>query len=283
MTMSTRFLLTGLGVAALLTGCVQSVEDALPKPSRPSTASASPPVAIVEGHPITAEIFDLFIAAQTQGHKAAELPPEVRQRALDELIRVYVARAQAEKEGFDAKPEIAARLDVSAATLLADQVNSAFLAGKEPTDAELRTEYDSAIADMPKVEYHARHVLVASEAEARNIIGALGKGANIADIARQVSMDGGSKQQGGDLGWFPAERMVKPFAAALVALKKGEFTREPVKSNFGWHVIRLEDTRPLAPPPLDQVREQVKRMVQQKQLETYLDGLAKGMKIERKM
>jgi len=283
MTMSTRFLLTGLGVAALLSGCVQSVEDALPKPPRPSAASASPPVAVVEGHPITAEVFDLFISAQTQGHKAAELPPDVRQRALDELIRVYVARAQAEKEGIDAKPDIAARLDVSAATLLADQLNSAFLAGKEPTDAELRAEYDSAVASMPKVEYHARHVLVATEAEARNIIAALSKGANIADIARQASMDGGSKQQGGDLGWFPAERMVKPFADALVGLKKGDFTREPVKSNFGWHVIRLEDTRPLAPPPLDKVRDQVKRMVQQKHLETYLDGLAKGMKIERKM
>jgi peptidyl-prolyl cis-trans isomerase C len=283
MTISTRILLTGLGVAALLTGCVQRVEDALPKPARPAIASTRPPVAIVEGHPISAEVFDLFVSAQTHGRKTAELPPEVRQRALDELIRVYVARAQAEKQGIDAKPEIAARLDVSAATLLADQLNSAFLQGKEPTEAEMRAEYDSAVAGMPKVEYRARHVLVATEKEARDVITALGRGANIADIAKQASLDGGSKQQGGDLGWFAAERMVKPFAAALVALKKGEYTQQPVQSNFGWHVIRLEDSRPLTPPPLDQVREQLKHMVQQKQLETYLDGLATNMKIERKL
>lgn len=281
MTMATRILLAGLSVSALLAGCVQSVEDALPEPARRTAASAHPPVAVVDGRAISAEVFDLFVGARTQGRKAADLPPEVRQRALDELIRVYVARAEAEKQGLDASPEIAAQIDIAATTLLADQVNTAFMKGKQPTDAEIRAEYDSAVAGMPKVEYRARHVLVASEAEARNVIAALDKGANIADLATKLSQDGGSKDQGGDLGWFAAERMVKPFAAALVGLKKGEFTREPVKSNFGWHVIKLEATRPLTPPPLEQVRDQVQRMVQERQLETHLDELAKSMKIER--
>jgi peptidyl-prolyl cis-trans isomerase C len=283
MTMSTRVLLTSLSLTVLLAGCVQSVEDALPKPARKTPASAQPPVAVVDGRPISAETFDLFVGARTQGRKAADLPPEVRQRALDELIRVYVARAEAEKQGLDAKAEIAAQIDIAATTLLADQVNTAFMQGRQPTDAQIRAEYDSAVASMPKLEYRARHVLVKSEEEARNVIAALDKGANIADIASKVSQDGGSKDQGGDLGWFAAERMVKPFAAALTGLKKGEFTREPVKSNFGWHVIKLEATRPLTPPPLDQVREQVQRMVQEKQLEAHLDELAKGMKIERTM
>jgi peptidyl-prolyl cis-trans isomerase C len=280
-----RLLLPACAAAVLAAGCVQSVEDALPKAKGAAAPviGAKPPVATVDGRPIAHESFELFVSAQTQGRKPEDLPPEVRQQFLEEIIRVYVARAQAEKEGLDRKPEIAARLDVATASLLANQVNDEYAAKAKPSDADVKAEYDAVVATLPKVEYRARHVLVKTEQEARDIIAALGRGASIADIAKKASQDGGSRENGGDLGWFRADRMVKPFADALATLQKGGITQQPVKSEFGWHVIKLEDTRPIAVPPLDQVRDQVARMVEQKKLTAYLDGLAKGMKIERKL
>lgn len=280
-----RLLLPACVAAVLATGCVQSVDDALPKPAGGAAPviGAKPPVATVNGRPIPRESFELFVSAQTQGRKPEDLPPEVRQQFLEEIIRVYVARAQAEKEGLDRKPEIAARLDVATASMLANQINEEFAAKTKASDAEVKAEYDAVLATLPKVEYRARHVLVKTEQEARDIISALGRGANFAAIAKKSSQDGGSRDSGGELGWFRADRMVKPFADALGTLQKGGITQEPVKSEFGWHVIQLEDTRPIAVPPLEQVREQVARMVEQKKLTTYLDGLAKDMKIERKL
>lgn len=131
--------------------------------------------------------------------------------------------------------------------------SEAFLKDKKATDDEVRAEYDKRIASMPKTQYKARHILVGGEDAAKSIIAQLRKGAKFEDLAKAQSLDS-SKSSGGDLGWFNASGMVKPFADAVAALKKGEVTATPVKTEYGWHVIRLDDTRDTPVPPLDQVK-----------------------------
>jgi peptidyl-prolyl cis-trans isomerase C len=135
---------------------------------------------------------------------------------------------------------------------------------------------------MDKTEYHARHILVDSKEKAEAVIKKLKGGAKFEDVAKAESSDN-SKNNGGDLGWFTLARMVKPFGDAVKGLKKGEITPEPVQTQFGWHVIQLEDTRDVTPPPFDQVKTQVTNGVIQKKLQAYVEDLKKNAKIEKKM
>jgi len=134
---------------------------------------------------------------------------------------------------------------------------------------------------MPKTQYHARHILVANQAQAQKDIDQLKKGAKFEDLAKKDSTDA-SKNQGGDLGWFSPSNMVKPFADAVTSLKKGEYTQTPVQTQYGWHVIQLEDTRDAAPPPFDQVKQQLTDAVMRKKLQAYVETLKKQATIEKK-
>jgi peptidyl-prolyl cis-trans isomerase C len=133
---------------------------------------------------------------------------------------------------------------------------------------------------MDKTEYHARHILVATKEKADQLIKKIKAGAKFEDVAKAESTDN-SKTNGGDLGWFTLSRMVKPFADAVKGLKKGEMTPEPVQTQYGYHIIKLEDTRDVAPPPFDQVKAQVAKGVMQKKLAAYVDDLKKSAKIEK--
>jgi peptidyl-prolyl cis-trans isomerase C len=243
------------------------------------------PVAIVNGNNVTREEFDFYVKQLTQGKGPVELTPDQKNQVLDELVTMQLLAAQGLKDGVDNDAEVAARLHVTRLRLLADAESQKVLKGKDPTDEELHAEYDQAVAGLDKTEYHARHILVASKdkALAEEIIKKLKAGAKFEDLAKQYSIDPGSKAKGGDLDWFAAGRMVKPFGDALKTLKKGEVTPAPVETQYGWHVIQLEDTRDAPPPPFDQVKEQVKKIVMQKKLQAYIDELKKTAKIEKKL
>ncbi len=243
------------------------------------------PVATVNGNNISRAEFDFYVKQLTQGKGPVELTPDQKNQVLDQLIDMQLLAAQGVKDGVENDPEVAARLHVARLRLLADAEEQNFVKGKEPTDAELHAEYDAQVASLDKTEYHARHILVAAKdkALAEDIIKKLDKGAKFEDLAKQYSIDTGSKAKGGDLDWFAAGRMVKPFSDALKGLKKGEITQQPVETQFGWHIIQLEDTRDAPPPPFDQVKEQVKKIVLQKRLQAYLDGLKKTATIEKKL
>jgi peptidyl-prolyl cis-trans isomerase C len=135
---------------------------------------------------------------------------------------------------------------------------------------------------MPHLEYHARHILVATEPFAEKIIERLEKGEDFADLAKAESMDS-SRTNGGDLGWFTPDHMVKSFADAVVALKPGEYTHKPVHTQYGWHVIQLVAVRDVTPPPFDSVRQRLIQIVESKEFTAYVDGLEKNAKIERKL
>jgi len=164
--------------------------------------------------------------------------------------------------------------------VLEQAMQEKYLKARTPTDADLKAEYDNQVALMPKTEYHARHILLPTQEAAQATISKLEKGAKWEELAKQ-STDPGSKNNGGDLGWFSPERMVPQFSGALLALKPNEFTHQPIQTQFGWHVIQLLGTREVTPPPYDQVKGRLEQVVQAKKFRAYGDELMKGAKVEK--
>ena len=266
---------------AVLAACGKTQQPAAPAAADKSVPAAVP-VAIVNGTAISRTEYDIYVKGLLQG-KQQELTPEQKNQVLDEMISMELMAAQAEKDGLDKDLDTAAQLEVLRMRVLADAASQKIMKGQEPTDAQLHAEYEIAVASMDKTEYHARHILVASKDQAEQIIKKLKGGAKFQDLAKTQSLDTGSKATGGDLGWFTTPRMVKPFADAVKALKKGEITPEPVQTQYGWHVIQLEDTREAAPPPFDQVKAQLVNSVIRKKLQAYVEDLKKNAKIEKKL
>ncbi len=268
-------------VAVMLSACGKGQPAATPT-ATDAAPPVAPAVAVVNGTPISRTEYDIYVKSLLQGKQQTELTPEQKGQVLDEMITMQLVSAQAIKEGLEKDPDIAARLGILRMRVLADAESQKYLKGKEPTDAELHAEYDTAIAGMDKTEYHARHILVASKEQATALIKKIKGGAKFEDVAKAESIDN-SKTSGGDLGWFTTARMVKPFGDAVKGLKKGEMTQEPVQTQFGWHIIKLDDTREVAPPPFDQVKPQLTNGVIQKKLQVYVDQLKKNATIEKKL
>lgn len=245
-----------------------------------AAAEAKPPIAHIDGQPLSAEALDLFVKAQG-GKVFAELPPDQQEQVVDSLIKLAVVAREGEKQGLADSPETHAALELARMQVLARAAVQAHFKDQKPSDAELKTEYDSLVAQMPKEEFQASHILVDDEAKAKELIAQLEKGAKFADLATANSKDPGSAEKGGDLGWFPPEQMVKPFSAAVALLKDGEYTRTPVQSQFGWHVILRTGARPTPPPPaFEQVKDQIAPSVEQKRVGVYVDNLKKNTKVE---
>jgi len=241
-------------------------------------AAASPPVATVDGKPISRELYD-FYAKNVARKPVAELTPEQRDQILDDLVRLHIVADTAVKEGLDKDKDVAPAIELTRLNLLTQAAVKKQL-GTPPTEQEMRAEYETYVAEQPKFEYRARHILVATEPFAQTLIDKINKGASFADIARKESMDG-SKTEGGDLGWFTPARMVTPFANAVTGLEKGQMTQKPVQTQFGWHIIKLEDTRDLQVPDYDQMKGELEKLVQQKKVQAYLEELKKTHKIEK--
>jgi peptidyl-prolyl cis-trans isomerase C len=270
-------------IALVMTACGKGQQAAAPAPAdKPAAAAAAASVATIGGTPITRVEYDIYLKSLLQGRPATELTAEQRGQVLDEMISSELLAAQAVKDGADKDADVVARLNVLRMRVLADAESQKYLKGQEPTDAELHAEYDTALAAMDKTEYHAQHILVPTKELADQAIKKIKGGAKFEDVAKSMSTDS-SKANGGDLGWFTLTRMAKPFAEAVKGLKKGEMTQVPVQTQFGFHVIKLEDTREVAPPPFDnaQVKQQVTNGVIQKKLQAYVDSLKKTAKIEK--
>jgi peptidyl-prolyl cis-trans isomerase C len=262
---------------ASLAACNKTQQAAGPQPPAAATGA---PVATVNGSAISRSEYDLFVKDLLQG-KQQELTADQKNQVLDDLINMQLLADQAEKDGLQNDPDTVAQLHLLHMRALADAESQKFIKALQPSDADLHAEYETAVAAMDKNEYKARHILVASKEDGEQIIKKLKGGAKFEDLAKAQSTDTGSKNSGGELGWFTTSRMVKPFADAVVALKKGEITPEPVQTQFGWHVIQLEDTREKTPPPFDQVKAQLANQVIRKKLQAYVADLKKNAKIEK--
>ena len=264
---------------AVLAACQpKSADTAATKAATPADTSAV--IARVNGQPITRDYYEFYIKGITNGKTSADLNPAQRASALDNLIRVKLVSDEAVKEGLQNADPTVYLLDLTRTQVLEQAVQEKYLKTRTPTDQELKAEYDNQIALMPKTEYHARHILLPTQEAAQATIAKLEKGGKWDELAKQ-STDPGSKNNGGDLGWFSPERMVPQFSGALLALKPNEFTHQPIQTQYGWHVIELLGTRELTPPPYDQVKGRLEQVVQAKKFRAYGDELMKGAKVEK--
>jgi len=243
------------------------------------TADTSATLATVNGTAITQNFFDFYVKA-ISGKKPAELTADQQAQALDNLIRANLVAQEAQKDGTEGTPDTADMLVLTRLNVLQQAMSEKYLKDKKPSEQELRAEYENQVASLPKLEYHARHILVATEPFATSVVQRLEKGDKFEDVAKKESMDS-SKDNGGDLGWFTPDRMVKPFAEAVVAMKPGDYTHKAVQTQYGWHVIQLVDTRPLSPPPFDQVKQRLDQVVEAKKFKAYTDDLISKAKIDR--
>lgn len=269
-----RFLAAGLVLA--LVGCSKPATTE----TAPAATPAKPPLVTVNGQAISNELFEDYVKALTQGKSSAELPAEDREQIKENLVRLTLIAQQAEKDGMAKDPEIASRLELARINLLQQASAQKYLKDRTPTEEELRAEYQVQLESSPLVEYHARHILVSSEDVAQKIIGQLGGGMDFGTLAKRFSSDKASAAKGGDLDWFAPNAMVKPFSDAVALLKNGEYTKTPVQTQFGWHVIQLIGTRDRAPPAFEAVQDQLKQLLLRKKYQAYADELMKTAKID---
>lgn len=241
-----------------------------------SSVLTASPVATVNGTPIGRAFYDFYVRGLTNGRSPSDLTPKQRSEALDNLIRAELLAQQAVKEGLNKNIDTASMLELSRLNVLQAAVTQKDIA--KPTEEELHTEYETAMNNFPKLEYHAKHILVATQAFAEKIIQRLDHGGNFDDIAREESMDA-NKNNGGDLGWFTLNEMDPAFGNAVKNLKPGTYTQTPVHTQYGWHIIDLIETRDATPPPYDQARPRLEQIVEARKIKAYTDDLMRQAKI----
>lgn len=208
--------------------------------------------------------------------------PDVNNAIREELISREVLSQAAKKKGLDRDATVAAQMDMARQAVLIRAYFDDYVKANPITDAQLKTSYDQFVAQMGDKEYKARHILVDKEDEAKTIIASLKRGEAFDKLAKEKSKDPGSKDNGGDLDWGPAGRYVPEFGNAMKALQKGQTTDVPVKSPFGFHVIRLDDARDMKVPKFDEVKDNIRQRLQQEQVGKLVAELKSKAKIEGK-
>lgn len=200
--------------------------------------------------------------------------PMPEQHLIERMIELRLLASAARKEGLDKEIKTKAQIQNAVDNQLANDYLSNYLDKLKVTDAELQPEYDQFVKGYPKTtQYKAAHILVKTKEEAEAIIKQLDSGTPFDQLAEEKSQDPGSAKQGGELGWFDADQMVPEFSAAVEKLKKGEITQQPVKSQFGWHIIKLEDTRPSKPPTFSELKPQLETQYRRAAIEKLIKEL----------
>ena len=242
-----------------------------------ASAALAQNAAVVNNKPIPKQKVDDFVAAlAAQGRPDT---PELRAAVREELIARELFVQEAEKKGLTRNADVQRQLDNVRQDILIRALIRDHLKANPIKDDEIKAEYDKIRAQAGDKEYHARHILVEKEDEAKDIIAQLKKGAKFEELAKK-SKDTGSAQSGGDLDWNTPQTFVKEFSEARVGLKKGEFTQTPVKTQFGYHVIRLDDVRESAAPPLEQVRPQIQQELERHRVQALQQSLRAKAKIQ---
>jgi peptidyl-prolyl cis-trans isomerase C len=265
------------GTFAVAAGAQDKAEKA-PKKSAAAPASSAAGKIVVNGVIIPQSRVDAMNRELTaQGQPDT---PERQQAVKEELTNREVLSQAAARRGLDKNPDIAAQMDMAKQAVLVRALFEEEVKRNPITDAQLEQQYEVFKGSMGSNEYKVRHILVDKEDDAKAIIAELNKGGDFAKLAKEKSKDPGSKDNGGDLDWGPSARYVKPFSDALVALQKGQTTATPVKTDFGYHVIRLDDVRPLQVPPFAELKEQFRQRAQQQQIQKLVADLRQKAKIE---
>jgi len=235
-------------------------------------------LAIVNGKPVPKERAEVL--KQQVERSGRPVTPEMEGQIKDEVIAREVFLQEAQKRGLEASQDYKTQMELARQTILIRELFADYQKKNPVTDAEIKAEYDKFVAANGGKEYKASHILVATEDEAKAIIASIKKGAKFSDIAKKQSKDPGSGAKGGDLDWATPSSYVSEFTEALIKLDKGKMTQTPVKSQFGWHVIRLDDVREAKLPKLDDVKPQIAQQLQQQKLAKFQEDLRTKAKVE---
>jgi len=218
--------------------------------------------------------------SQQIARSGREVTPDIEKQIKDEVIAREIFIQEAQKQGLDTTEDYKLQMELARQTILIRDLFTNYQKTNAVTDEEIKAEYDKFAAANSGKEYKARHILVEKESEAKAIIAQLKKGGKFEDIAKKASKDPGSGANGGDLDWAPAGNYVTEFAEALTKLTKGKITETPVKSQFGYHVIRLDDVREAQLPKFEEVKPQIAQQLQQQKLAKYQNDLRSKARIE---
>jgi peptidyl-prolyl cis-trans isomerase C len=279
LTKKSLVLAVAVALSAPLAIAQTKAERAAPKAAAAASAKADGRVS-VNGVVIPQAYFDTM----NKEREASGQPstPEMANAIKDELINREVLAQAAAKRGLERDPNIAAQMKIAGQAVLIRAYFDDYVKANPVTDAQLKQQYDAFVAQMGDKEFKARHILVDTEDEAKAIIAQLGRGESFEKLAKDKSKDTGSKEQGGDLDWGPAGRYVPEFGNALRILQKGQTTPAAIKTQFGWHVIRLDDSRAMKVPTFDEVKENFRQRAQQEQVGRLIADLRSKAKIEDK-
>jgi peptidyl-prolyl cis-trans isomerase C len=235
-------------------------------------------VAIVNGKAVPKTRLDSL--AQQVARSGRPVTPEMEGQLREEVIAREVFMQEAEKQGLSASEDFKAQMELARQTILIRELFAKYQEKNPIVDADLKAEYDKFATANGGKEYKARHILVEKEADAKAIVASLKKGGKFEDIAKKQSKDPGSGAKGGDLDWANPASYVPEFSAALTKLNKGQMTETPVKTQFGYHIIRVDDTRDAKLPSFDEVKPQIAQQMQQQKLTAFQDELRKKAKVE---
>jgi peptidyl-prolyl cis-trans isomerase C len=234
--------------------------------------------AMVNGVSIPQSRIDMRVKIATSQGQADT--PELRKAVRDDLISLEVLTQEAKKMGLDKDPEVVQQIELADQSVLVNAFVQDYAKKHQISDDQLKQEYEKLKVNLGSKEYKASHILVDTEDEAKAIIAQLNKKAKFDKIAKEKSKDAGSASKGGELDWAVPSNFVPPFANALVSLKKGTYTKEPVKSQFGWHIIKLDDERDLKMPTFEELKPQIQQRLMQQAIQEYVADLRSKAKIE---
>ncbi|MDR2208896.1 MAG: peptidylprolyl isomerase, partial [Azoarcus sp.] len=252
--------------------------DPAPGTSPFTSGNAANSVATVNGVAIPSEVVEVIIAEQRA--QGAPEDPNMKDGIRKELILRVLLEQDAVKAGIHKRPDTVVRQDLARQNALIQDYWQDWMKNNVPTDAELQQEYDKIKASMgDQKEYHIHHILLKTEKEAKAVISRLDKGAKFAELAKK-SLDSGSRNNGGDLGWIPLSAAL-PFSEAIPTLAKGKYTAKPVQTNYGYHVIFLEDIRDVS-PSLDDVKPELRQRMQQEKWQAYIKQLESNADVKLK-
>jgi len=243
-----------------------------------SMAATAQNIAIVNGKAVPKSRADAL--AQQVARSGRPVTPDMEAQIKEEVIAREIFMQEAQSRGLDASDDFKNQIELARQTILIRQLFADFQEKNPVTDADIKAEYDKFVAANGGKEYRARHILVETEAQANAVIASLKKGAKFEDLVKKQSKDPGSGANGGDLDWAAPGNFVKEFSDAMVALKKGQYTQTPVKSQFGFHVIRLDDEREAQLPKLDEVKPQIAQQLQQQRLANFQQEMRAKAKVE---
>ena len=235
-------------------------------------------IAVVNGKPIPSSRVEAVVKqVVAQGQQPDS--PQLREMIKKDLIGREVLMQEAEKQGFGKDAAVKQQIENARQSIIINAMVGEFLKKNPINDADIKAEYDRFAAQAGDKEYHVRHILVGTAAEAQDIIAKLKGGAKFEDLAK-ISKDTGSAANGGDLDWATPSSFPKPFSDAFVALQKGQVTQTPVQTPNGFHVIKLDDVRPAKLPTLEEVKPQISEALQQKKLQAYQEEMVKKAKVQ---